>query len=163
MILSFIMAGIALVLFIFGIVARTGGSIVVWSIGGNDFGIPMDKLLEMTGTNSLNQMIAVMLSDVILALTNGLLFLFAFRYFEQELKDGTPFTASGAEQIKSIGIKTIVMPLVVVIISAVIYECFGVKRLGDLDNGDSIVLGIALILFSMVLKHGAELREKADK
>lgn len=35
-------------------------------------------------------------------------------------EEGTPFTHSGADRIKSLGIKTIVLPLV-----AVIYEIFG--------------------------------------
>ena len=51
------------------------------------------------------------------------------------------------------------MPLAAVIISAVIYECFGLARPGDWGNGAAVVLGVALILFSLILRHGAELRE----
>lgn len=51
------------------------------------------------------------------------------------------------------------MPLVAAIISAVIYECFGLTHPSDRGNGTAVVLGIALILFSLVLHHGAELRE----
>jgi hypothetical protein len=96
-------------------------------------------------------------------LTDGFLFFFANRYFKQELADGTPFTLAGARQVKSLGIKTIVMPLVAVIISAVIYECFDLTRPGDWGNGTAVVLGIALILFSLVLRYGAELREGKEK
>lgn len=90
-----------------------------------------------------------------------MLFLFAWRYFKRELADGAPFTVAGAEQVKSLGIKTIVMPLVAIIISTVIYECFCVTRPGKWDNGTAVVLGIALILFSLIHRHGAELREKS--
>lgn len=154
MILSFIWAGITLVGLLCGI---------AWHTGGYVYGISMENALKLTQTTGLEQMIGTLLADFVLALTDGLLFLFTHRYLNQELMDGTPFTLSGAEQVKGLGIKTIVMPLVTVIISAVIYECFGLSRPGDWGNGITVVLGIALILFSLVLRHGAELREGKEK
>lgn len=151
MILSFIWAGITLVGLLCGIAWRTGGSVM---------GISMENALKLTQAIGLNQMIGTLLADFVFALTDGLLFFFAYRYFKQELADGTPFTLSGAEQVKSLGIKTIVMPLVAAIISAVIYECFGLPHPSDRGNGTAVVLGIALILFSLILRHGAELREE---
>lgn len=152
MILSFIWAGTILI----GVL---GG--IVWQSGGNIVGVPVEYALKLTQTGAVLQMIGVLLGDFVPVLTEGLLFLFAWRYFKQELADGTPFIMAGAEQVKSLGIKTIVMPLVAIIISAVIYECFGVTRPGNWDNGTAVVLGIALILFSLILRHGAELREKS--
>lgn len=154
MILSFIWAGTILI----GVL---GG--IVWQSGGNIVGVPVEYALKLTQTGAVLQMIGVLLGDFVSALTEGLLFLFAHRYFKQELADGTPFTMAGAEQVKSLGIKTIVMPLVAIIISAVIYECFGVTHPGNWDNGTAVVLGIALILFSLILRHGAELREANRK
>lgn len=107
-------------------------------------------------------LIGTLLADFVFGVTDGLLFFFAHRYFKQELADGTPFTATGAEQVKRLGLKTIVMPLAAVILSAVIYECFGLTRSGDWGNGAAVVLGVALILFSLILRHGAELRESTD-
>ena len=150
MILSLIWAGTILAGLLCGIAWRTGGSIM---------GVSVENALELTQAAGLEQMIGALLADFVFALTDSLLFLFAHRYFKQELADGTPFTVAGAEQVKSLGIKTIVMPLVAVIISAVIYECFDLTRPGDRGNGTAVVLGIALILFSLVLRHGAELRE----
>ena len=150
-ILSFIWAGTLLL----GVL---GG--IVWQSGGNIVGVPVEYALKLTQTGAVLQMIGVLLGDFVPALTEGLLFLFAYHYFKQELADGTPFTASGANQVRNLGIKTIVMPLVAISISAVIYECFGVTRTGNWDNGTEIVLGIALILFSLILRHGAEMREK---
>ncbi len=154
MILSFIWAGTLLL----GVL---GG--IVWQLGGNIVGFPVEYALELTQTGAVLQMIGVLLGDFVLAVTDSLLFLFAYRYFGQELADGTPFTMAGAERVKSLGIKTIVMPLAAIIISAVIYGCFGVPRLGNWDNGAAVVLGIALILFSLILRHGAELREGSGK
>lgn len=154
MILSFIWAGTTLAGLLCGIAWRTGGSIM---------GVSVENALELTQAAGLEQMIGALLADFVFALTDGLLFLFAHRYFKQELADGTPFTLAGAGQVKSLGIKTIVMPLVAAIISAVIYECFGLTHPGDRGNGTAVVLGIALILFSLVLRHGAELRKGKEK
>ncbi len=153
MILSFIWAGTMLI----GVV---GG--ILWQCDVNIVGLPVESALEMTQTGAVLQMIGVLLSDFVLALTDALLLLFTYRYLKQELADGTPFTVSGAEKIKNLGIMTIVIPLVAICISAVIYECFGVNGLENLDNGAEVALGIALILFSMILRHGAELREASE-
>lgn len=154
MILSYIWAGITLVGLLCG---------VVWRTGGHVYGVSVENALKLAQAAGLEQMIGALLADLVFALTDGLLFFFAHRYLKQELADGTPFTLAGAEQVKSLGIKTIVMPLVAAIISAVIYECFGLSHPGDRGNGTAVVLGIALILFSLVLRHGAELREGKEK
>ena len=154
MILSFIWAGTALA----GLLC-----VLVWHIGGNIVGVPLEKVLDMTRTDGLAQLTGILLGDLVFALTDGLLFLFAHRYFKREQADGTPFTAAGAEQLMRLGIQTIVMPLAAVIISAVIYGCFGMNRPGEWDNGTAVVLGITLILFSLILRHGAELRESSQQ
>lgn len=151
MILSFVWAGTTLAGLLCGIAWRTSGSVI---------GISMENALKLTQAAGLEQMIGALLADFVFALTDGLLFLFTHRYLKQEQADGTPFTLAGAEQVKSLGIKTIVMPLVAAILSAVIYECFGLAHPSDRGNGTAVVLGIALILFSLVLRHGAELREE---
>ncbi len=154
MILSFVGAGIALTGLLCGIAWRAGGRVV---------GISLGDALNLTQTFELDRVIGTLLADVVFSVTDGLLFFFAHRYFKQELEDGTPFTAAGAEQVKRLGIKSIVMPLVAVIISAVICGCFDLTIPGDWGNGASVALGIALILFSLVLRHGAELRESSKQ
>lgn len=146
MIVSFIAAGTALLGLLCVIEWQSEGML---GFGGN--------VMAFTGTTSLEPAICALLSDVVLTLTDGFLFLFAWRYFKTEQADGTPFTHSGADQIRSLGIKTIVMPPVAVIISAVIYSCFDMKNAPDWSNAVSVVLGIVLILASLVFHYGAEL------
>lgn len=154
MILSFVCAGIVLAGLLCGI---------AWRLGGHVMGVSMENALEMTQTSELDWMIGKLLSGFVCILTDGLLFLFAYLYLKQELSDGTPFTVQGADLAKGLGIKTIVMPQVAVILSAVIYKCFDLPFSGDWGNGSSLALGIALILFSLVLRYGAELRGEKEK
>lgn len=156
MILAFVACGVALIGLLCG---------VVWYSGGKVYGADMDSIMRLTETAGLYQMIGALLSDAVFALTDGLLFLFAWKYFRAEEEEGTPFTHAGADQIRSLGIKTIVMPLVAAVISAVIYGCFDMIGSGDWSNAFSVVLGIVLILASLVFHYGAdlEMRGKAHE
>lgn len=92
MIVSFIAAGTALL----GLLC-----VIEWqSEGMLGFG---KSVMAFTGTTSLEPAICVLLSDTVFALTDGFLCLFAWNYFKTELTDGTPFTHSGADKVKSLG------------------------------------------------------------
>lgn len=157
MILSFVWAGLTALGLLCGIAWYSGASVI---------GASQETLQYLTTTDSLNQMMGVLLSDLVFAVTDGALFLFAFRYFQQEQMDGTPFTQRGAEQVKRLGIRTIVLPLVAVVLAALFHEMFGVSQaaLSDESNLSSVSLGIALILASLIFRYGAELEtEKRNK
>lgn len=146
MIISFIAAGTALL----GLLC-----VIEWqSEGMLGFG---ESVMAFIGTTSLEPAICVLLSDAVFALTDGFLCLFAWNYFKTELTDGTPFTHNGADKVRSLGIKAIVMPIVAVIISVVIYACFDITNTPDWSNAVSVELGIVLILASLVFHYGAEL------
>ena len=151
MILSFVWAGLALLGMLCG---------AVW-YGGTVVGIGQAQLYSLTKTGGLIQMIAVLLTDAILALTDGTLLAFALAYFKAEQADGTPFTYGGAEQIKRLGIRTIVLPLVAAIVAAVIYAVFDLPQ-GSVEwsNLTSLGMGIVLILASLIFRYGAELETK---
>lgn len=150
MILSFVWAGLAAL----GLLCA-----MVWYNGGVVIGANPEALLSLTVTSSLKQMMGVLLSELAFALADGTLLAFAFRYFRQEQAEGTPFTHNGAAQIKRLGIRTIVLPLVAAILSAVFYEVFGLSQSvkTDWDNLTSVSLGIVLILASLIFRYGAEL------
>lgn len=154
MILWFVWAGLCVLGLLCGI---------AWYSGGTVAGASRETLFSLTMTGSLSQLIGVLLSDLVFALTDGALFLFAFRYFKQEQADGTPFTQHGAEQVKRLGIRTIVLPLVAVIVSAVLYKVFGLPEAGDWSSLSSVSMGIVLILASLVFRYGAELEGKRNR
>lgn len=79
---------------------------------------------------------------------------FATRYFRRELARGNPFTLSGAEKIKRLGIITVVAGIVQGIILRFMLSDF---------IGGFIVLGIMFIAMSVIFRYGAELREEKEK
>ena len=152
MILSFVWAGLALLGMLCG---------AVWYSGGTVVGIGKAQLYSLTKTGGLIQMIAVLLADAILALTDGTLLAFALAYFKAEQADGTPFAHRGADQIRRLGILTIVLPMVAAIVVAVIYAAFDLPQ-GSVEwsNLTSVGIGIALILVSLIFRYGAELEAR---
>lgn len=153
MILSFVGAGAAAVGPLIGIVMYNGGNVY------NIFG---EKIIRFTKTSELTEMIGVMLADFILALSDGILFLLAMRYFNAEQADGTPFTVNGAERIKRLGIQSLVIPPVAFILSSIVYQIFNITKRSEWGNGATFIIGIVLILVSMIFHYGAEL-EKNNK
>ena len=150
MILSFVWAGLV----VLGL-----GCGAAWYAGTGVMGLSRETLLVMTRSNSLNQMTGVLLSELVFAVTDGVLFLLAFRYFRQEQEDGTPFTRDGAEQVREVGILSIVLPLAAVLLAALFHGAFGVVQGADCGDLSGIFLGIVLILASLIFRYGAELEE----
>lgn len=150
MILSFVWAGLTLIGILCGI---------VWTSGGIVVGASKEALLTLTLTDHLNQMIGTLLCELVFALTDAALFLFAFRYFQKEQADGTPFTQSGAELIKRLGIRAIVLPLVASILAGVFRGIFDLSSamVTDQSNLSGITIGIVLILAALIFRYGAEL------
>lgn len=154
MILSFVFAGLAALGTLCG---------VVWYNGGTVIGADRELMYTLTASGSLTKMIGILLADTIAALTDGILFAFAYRYFKSEQADGTPFTHRGAEQIKRLGIRTIVLPLVATILSAVVCAVFGLPQNDGnyWSNAPDLAMGIVLILAGIIFRYGADLEEIA--
>ena len=133
MVLYFVWAGLAALGLLCGVVWYNGGSVV-----GAD-------------------------QRMLLALTDGILLAFALHYFRTEQADGTPFTKRGADEIRRLGIRTIVLPLVAAILAATVHGVFHLPANAgsDWSNAYSLIMGVALILASLVFRYGAELEEKA--
>lgn len=101
------------------------------------------------------------IADGIILLAEGIVFMYAKRYFEHELEDGTPFTHRGADEIKALGIRLLAWPFGAMVVSSVICAIGGVNMENDMSL--SVGLGVALIFLSFVFHDGAEIKEKADK
>ena len=147
MILCFVGSGMLLLGLVCGIAISGTGTV----IAGN-----METLYRLTSSASFFEMVGTLLAEFVITLTDALLFTYTYKYFSQELKDGTPFTETGAIMVRKLGSKLIVMPIVATAIAATIYASFGLD-VAEINNGASTVMGIALILVSMIVRYRADL------
>ena len=155
MVLSFVWAGLAALGLICGIVISSTGAV----IAGN-----METLYRLTSSASFFEMVGSLLAEFVLTLTDALLFFHAWKYFSAEQADGTPFSHSGADLMKRLGILLIVLPAVATILVGVLHGIFDMPQIeaADVGNGTSVMMGIMLILVSLILRYGAEMEENRD-
>lgn len=115
---------------------------------------------EMFAAIDRNNTIAKLLCDFVVCLTDGLLLTFTLLYLKHELEDGTPFTNKGANEIKGLGIRLIILPLVAIGIISAICATFNAELPETMSNELSVSFGIALIIISIIFRYGAELESK---
>ena len=87
---------------------------------------------------------------------------FAKNYFTHEIEDGTPFTLRGAKELMRLGIIYIAVNLGISIIAGTVFAIASKSwELADKYEfqGQSIGLGIAFIIVSLICRYGAELTE----
>lgn len=92
---------------------------------------------------------------------------FAERYFENELKAGTPFTFAGAKEMLRLGILIIAVPtgcaVAGSIVEGLVAGFMEVEKAAVMDmrfgNEMSITLGVMFILAALLCRYGAELRQ----
>lgn len=131
-----------------------------WYSGGQVFSLTGELVTVFASNKGMNEMLAVLLSDFVMLVSEAILLFFAGRYLKAEQADGTPFTETGAEQLQKLGIRCIWLPIVAAVISGIIVVCLGSEETGDISNLPSLVTGIVLILTAMIFRYGAALEEK---
>lgn len=157
-----ILAKIAFVFSIVGASICALGALcaTVWYNGGQVFSIFGQPILAFAKGANLQRAYAALLSDMVYLTTDAILLGLAGQYFKAEQAEGTPFTESGANRIRKLGIRCIWMPIVAIVIASVISVCLGVERGGDGSNLPSVITGIVLILASLIFRYGAELEAR---
>lgn len=84
-------------------------------------------------------------------------------YFKHELKAGTPFTFEGAKEMFRLGIISIAVPLGASIVTGIYVAVMTIAEGSwDFSIEVSLGLGLAFIAISPLLKHGTELRLRAQ-
>lgn len=126
-------------------------------------GIPqLDQVMQLIDRGSYYHTLSTLIADVVGCAFDGALLWLFHRYLTHELADGTPFTFSGASELRRLGVVTIVLPLVSLCLQAIPYTVYDLSYPNRMENGTSVLLGVALILASLVFRYGAELTRSKE-
>lgn len=126
-------------------------------------GIPqLDQVMQLIDRGSYYHTLSTLIADVVGCAFGGALLWLFHRYLTHELADGTPFTFSGASELRRLGVVTIVLPLVNLCLQAIPYTVYDLSYPNRMENGASVLLGVALILASLVFRYGAELTRSKE-
>lgn len=108
----------------------------------------------------LNELYALLAGAMIVCLGELITARYAEAYFRNECAAGTPFTLYGAKELLRLGILVVCVPLgaqiVALIVSGFLSELLGCGEAFRLSRGDSVALGVMLILGSLLCRCGAE-------
>lgn len=160
MIVCYVVAGLSIV---GGIIYLSNGEVAFFKLGGTTIYLPFVFHFDANAVG--NAKIGwTLLSGGVGALFEGILLTFAYRYFTLEQKEGTPFTENGAKSLLRLGIISIVLSAVEATIRCSIYEIMRISEITeDFSSAWGVIMGVCLILFSLIVKYGAELEQKAKK
>lgn len=126
-------------------------------------GVVLDDMLQQTGVTQ-DYMVAVFVCLTIIIAAEAVVAKFINVYFKHELKAGTPFTFEGAKEMLRLGIITIAVPAGASLVATIV---FGIMAAGsglDSEFNFEISLGMGLMFLALspLLKHGTELRLRAQ-
>lgn len=141
-----------------GLLAITG----VVCLCAEKFTLPgrLQTLLVDVGEFSNVEVGLALLADAVLLLADGIMLIFAVMYFNTELKDGTPFTMAGAIRVRRMGIARIVATIVADLIYSFLTDFVDSNLLYSVESTGGLFFGVALILASLIFRHGAELQSQ---
>lgn len=126
-------------------------------------GEPVRDLIEDDAGMAMEAIYGALIASAIVCIADAVVAYFAMAYFRNEQDAGTPFTFDGANEMMRLGVITVVVPVIAMIIAsaslAVMDVIIGDMESVDFNGGTSIMAGIVLMVFSVVLRYGAELRE----
>lgn len=161
-----VLAEIAFVMFVV-IVALMLAAAIFTGTGNFDAllssgGVVLDDMLQQTGVTQ-DYMVAVFVCLTIIIAAEAVVAKFINVYFKHELKAGTPFTFEGAKEMLRLGIITIAVPAGASIIAAVYFSIVTAGSNGyDFNFEISVGMGLVFLALSPLLKHGTELRLRAQ-
>ena len=159
-----VLAIITLVCSIIGACACALGLVALSILGGSNL---VSFIYEETQLNLASSILGL-ISGLIWCVAEIVLSCMSLNYCKRELEAGTPFTYDGAKEIMRLGMYSIAIPFVASIIESIVYGMY-VMVSGDIfpdldfSSGFDITFGVALIVISVLCKHGAELAETAQQ
>ena len=136
-----------------GFIACAVGTVAI-AIGGN--AITLNETTTSIGTT-----VASLVAGLILCTGEYVVARMAYRYFDNELTAGTPFTFEGAKEMMHLGISviwiTVVSSILAQVAQAIISAIMKNVDALTLDCGVSVAMGVMLIVMSLFCRYGAEL------
>ena len=128
--------------------------------GGHVFDLFGKPIVIFHSDTNWKQQYVELLAASIRMIANCILLAFAQDYLKTEQSEGTPFTMTGAEKLKNLGIRCIWIPIVAIVVAVTVAVWLGEESIGEAGNAFSITTGIVLILVSMIFRYGAELEQQ---
>lgn len=158
--IAFVMFVVIVVLMLAAAIFTGTGKLDALLLSG---GVVLDDMLQQTGVTQ-DYMVAVFVCLTITIAAEAVVAKFINVYFKHELKAGTPFTFEGAKEMLRLGIITIAVPVGASLAATIVFDIMAAGSGLDSEFNFEISLGMGLMFLALspLLKHGTELRLRAQ-
>lgn len=158
--IAFVMFVVIVVLMLAAAIFTGTGKLDALLLSG---GVVLDDMLQQTGVTQ-DYMVAVLVCMTIIIAAEAVVAKFINVYFKHELKAGTPFTFEGAKEMLRLGIITIAVPVGASLAATIVFDIMAAGSGLDSEFNFEISLGMGLMFLALspLLKHGTELRLRAQ-
>lgn len=147
------------------LVAITAG-IIIWCAcareyldGGSGF---LAQVINALDAGGFTATLVLLITDFIFCLGQLVILCGIVGYLKKELSDGTPFTASGARKLRNVGMQCISASLLSQTTIFILCEIYYLNSAYTINVG-TVTVGLLFIIFSLVLRAGAEKREEESQ
>ena len=123
-------------------------------------GVTIHSIVERAADESIGTGYASMAFGMIQCVGYAILGKLSFKYFDNEVNAGTPFTESGAKELNLLGLYTVCIPLVCNFASEIVLRVLK-RTLEDVADVDinyysSVFIGLLIMFIGLLCKYGAE-------
>ncbi|MGM9940461.1 MAG: hypothetical protein ACI32N_00520 [Bulleidia sp.] len=136
---------------------------LVWGDGGQTFTFYGRTLTMMENPGDWNRMVTVMGSCCVILIGEAVLFGSAEDYLRHEQEAGTPFTCSGSQKLRRLGIRFVYVPLISSLMISLIRLCTDNQSVKVMHDLPSVGIGLMLIFAAMIFRCGAETTQADGK
>ncbi|MBQ7540964.1 MAG: hypothetical protein IJT44_01580 [Clostridia bacterium] len=143
--------------------------IVSLALGAPTFklgGVTLESILQNKADLTTGTLYASMAAGAIICAGEGVLAKLASHYFERELADGTPFTLGGAQELRRLGVLSIVVPIcmqsAVQVVQKILEKVFTDLGPTKPETSVSIAVGLLVLVMALLCRHGAENAGQTD-
>ena len=156
-----ILTMIAFVCSIIGAATSFVGAIILFCIR-EDSALWQEAIKHFTETPpDLNYMRCNLVGAVVTCSISAIIMGFAKRFYADEIAAGTPFDRTICKKMLKEGVLYLSLSVVSVVVTAIVYACFGVSYEGS--NYSGFGTGIMFVLCWIICRYGADVKEIADK
>ncbi len=122
------------------------------------------ELIEANAEISIEDCYFGCISGCISCVAEAVLAWLAIKYFDHELAAGTPFTFDGAKELFRLGIINLAVMVGLSVVQNLIFGMLWIyfPTIEAPDTTVSFTTGLAMLMLSLVFKHGAEISSPYD-
>ena len=150
----------AVVCFVLSLAATAAA--VIWGIGGESYlegDSVISRIAEALDFGNGGVTLGLFIMDAVSFSALGVLLVLTVRCMRAEVKEGTPFSDTGARRTRTLGLLYFFISLGTEMAAVILRESFSVIQAESLGIVGGMATGVALLVMSSIMRYGTRLQD----